>query len=108
MKFYDGVDMYLGSDVEPNSGLGASSSLTSNLVNVILKLQGKKWKKPDVAMKAYHIGHDILKWGIGKQDEFAAVYAGFNLLKFTKNKVHDYPKSIRKYKKKEIMKAQFI
>ena len=38
-------------------------------------------------MKAYGIGHDALKWGIGKQDEFAAAYGGINLYKFTKKKV---------------------
>ena len=35
MKFKKGIDMYLSTDVEPNSGLGASSSLTTNFVNVI-------------------------------------------------------------------------
>ena len=87
MGYSNGIDMYLASDVEPNSGLGASSSLTSNLVNVILKLQKKKWHKQKIATKAYHIGHDILKWGIGKQDEFASIYGGLNLFKYTKNKV---------------------
>ena len=108
MKFYDGVDMYLGSDVEPNSGLGASSSLTSNLVNVILKLQGKKWKKPDVAMKAYHIGHDILKWGIGKQDEFAAVYGGLNIFKYTKEKVTVKPIKLNNATFREFQKNSLL
>ena len=88
LNFKKGVDMYLATDVEPNSGLGASSSLTANFVNVISHIQKKKWSKYKIAMNAYHIGHDVLKWGIGKQDEFAAVYGGFNLLKFTKNKVY--------------------
>ena len=87
MNFKKGVDMYLSSDVKPNSGLGASSSLTANLVNVILKLEGTKWPKSKIAMKAYHIGHNILKWGIGKQDEFAAVHGGLNVFKYTKEKV---------------------
>lgn len=87
MNFSKGVDMFLSTDVEANSGLGASSSLTANLVNVILALQGKKWDKNTTAMKAYKIGHDILKWGIGKQDEFAAVYGGLNIFKFTKYNV---------------------
>ena len=87
LKFSHGVDIYLSSDVEPNSGLGASSSLTTNFVNVITHLNGKKWNKNKIAMKAYKIGHDILKWGIGKQDEFASAYGGFNIFKFTKDKV---------------------
>jgi D-glycero-alpha-D-manno-heptose-7-phosphate kinase len=108
MKFSEGVDMYLASDVEPNSGLGASSSLTSNLVNVILKMQGKKWKKLDIAMKAYHIGHDILKWGIGKQDEFAAVYGGLNIFKYTKEKVTVKPIKLNNATFREFQKNSLL
>ena len=87
LRFFKGIDVYLGSDVEPNSGLGASSSLTSNLVNVISTIQQKRVSKNNIAMKAYHIGHDVLKWGIGKQDEFAAVYGGLNSYRYSKDKV---------------------
>ena len=45
LRFSKGIDMYLASDVEPNSGLGASSSLTSNLVNVISAIQQKRNSK---------------------------------------------------------------
>ena len=58
--------------------------------------------KNKIAMKAYFIGHNILKWGIGKQDEVAAVFGGFNLLKFTKNKVYVYTISVRKSTQKEL------
>ena len=108
MNFKKGVDMYLSTDVEPNSGLGASSSLTVNFVNLIAHIQRKKMSKNNIAMKAYFIGHNILKWGIGKQDEFAAVFGGFNLLKFTKNKVHVYPISIRKSTHKELQEKSLL
>jgi len=102
LKFSRGVDMYLSSDVEPNSGLGASSSLTTNFVNVIMHLDEKKWTKNKIAMKAYQIGHDILKWGIGKQDEFASAYGGFNIFKFTKDKVTVTPISLKKSTQNEL------
>ena len=108
MKFSNGVDMYLGSDVKPNSGLGASSSLTSNLVNVIIKLQNKKSKKQEIAKKAYHIGHDILKWGIGKQDEYAAVYGGLNLFKYTKEKVLVKPIKLNQNTLQELQKNSML
>ncbi len=108
LKFSKGIDMYLGSDVEPNSGLGASSSLTSNLVNVISTIQQKKINKNNIAMKAYHIGHDILKWGIGKQDEFAAVYGGLNSYKYSKNKVIVKPININKNTIKELEKNSLL
>ena len=108
MNFKKGVDMYLATDVEPNSGLGASSSLTANFVKLISHIQKKKMSKNKIAMKAYFIGHNILKWGIGKQDEFAAVFGGFNLLKFTKNKVHVYPISIKKSTHKELQEKSLL
>jgi len=108
MNFKKGVDMYLATDVKPNSGLGASSSLTANFVSLISHIQRKKMSKNKIAMKAYFIGHNILKWGIGKQDEFAAVFGGFNLLKFTKNKVHVYPISIRKSTHKELQEKSLL
>ena len=108
MNFKKGVDMYLATDVEPNSGLGASSSLTANFVKLISHIQKKKMSKNKIAMKAYFIGHNILKWGIGKQDEFAAVFGGFNLLKFTKNKVHVYPITIRKSTYKELQEKSLL
>ena len=108
MNFKKGIDMYLATDVEPNSGLGASSSLTANFVNVISHIQRKKLSKYKIAMNAYHIGHDILNWGIGKQDEFAAVFGGFNLLKFTKKKVYVYPISIKKSTQKELQEKSLL
>lgn len=108
LNFKKGIDIYLATDVEPNSGLGASSSLTANFVNVITHIQKKSLDKYKIAMSAYDIGHDILKWGIGKQDEFAAVYGGFNLLKFTKNKVHVYPISIKKSTQKELQEKSLL
>ena len=108
MNFKKGVDMYLATDVEPNSGLGASSSLTANFVNLLAHIQKKKMSKNKIAMKAYFIGHNVLKWGIGKQDEFAAVFGGFNLLKFTKKKVYVYPISIRKSTHKELQEKSLL
>ena len=87
MRFRSGIDIFFSSDVAPGSGLGASSSLTSNLVNVICNIQRKNWSKNKIAMKAYDIGHNVLKWNVGKQDEFSSVFGGLNLLKFTKTKV---------------------
>ena len=57
MNFSRGIDMFFSADVAPGSGLGASSSLASNIVNIILKLQKKKWSKHKIAMKVFRIGH---------------------------------------------------
>ena len=102
MKFHKGVDIFFCSDVSPGSGLGASSSMAANFVQVILELQNRKWSQKKIAMKAYSIGHDVLKWGIGKQDEFASTFGGINLYKFTKNKVEVNPVQLSKNTLKEL------
>ena len=108
MKFSKGLDMFFTADVAPGSGLGASSSLASNIVSIILKLQKKKWDKHKIAMKVFRIGHDVLKWGIGKQDEFAAVFGGFNLYKFSKNNVSVTPIQLNKSTLREFEKNSML
>jgi D-glycero-alpha-D-manno-heptose-7-phosphate kinase len=108
LKFKKGMDVYLSTEVPPNSGLGASSSLTTNIVKVITTLQQKKYSHNEIATKAYKIGHDVLKWGVGKQDEFAAAYGGLNLYKFTKNKVIVKKIKLTKNSKKELSENSLL
>jgi len=108
LKFAKGFDMFFCSDVGPGSGLGASSSLTTNLVKVMLEIQKKKWDKNKIAMKAYRIGHDILKWNIGKQDEFAAAHGGINLYKFTKYNVTVEPILLNESSRQELQENSML
>ena len=108
LKFKKGIDVYLSTEVPPNSGLGASSSLTTNIVKVITTLQQQKQSPDEIATKAYRIGHDILKWGVGKQDEFAAAHGGLNLYKFTKNKVIVKKIKLTKNSKKELSENSLL
>ena len=86
-KFKKGINIILSSDVPAGSGLGASSSLAVNLVNVISHLEGEHLSKTEIAEKAFHIGRKILHWPIGKQDEYVSSFGGFNAVKFSKEKV---------------------
>ena len=87
MKFSKGIDIFFCSDVSPGSGLGASGAMTCNIVEVLLKLQNKKLSKKTIALKAYGIGHDVLKWKIGKQDEFGATLADLIYVHGTRRKL---------------------
>ena len=87
MKFKTGINVILFSDVPAGSGLGSSSSLAVNLVNVISFLKGEKISKKQTAEKAFDIARKILHWPIGKQDEYISSFGGFNHLKFEKKQV---------------------
>ncbi len=91
MKFKTGVNVILCSDVPAGSGLGSSSSLAVNLVNVISFLKKEKLSKKQIAEKAFDIGRKILHWPIGKQDEYVSAFGGFNYVKFAKNQVNVKP-----------------
>lgn len=96
LKYREGANYLLGSDVQPGSGLGASSSLTVNFIKTISVLMGKHWTKEKIAETAFHIGRNILNFPIGKQDEYISSFGGFNLLKFEKNKTTVVPINLTK------------
>ena len=85
---YDtGSNVILCSDTPSGSGLGSSGSLAVNLVNVITKLKNENWDKTRIAETAFHIEREILHWPMGKQDEYATAFGGFNFIKFNSEKV---------------------
>ncbi len=102
LKYKEGANYLIGSDVQPGSGLGASSSLTVNFVKTISTLNGENWTKKKIAETAFHIGRDILKFPIGMQDEYASSFGGFNFLKFEKDNVTVCPIKIAKSTMKEL------
>ncbi len=94
IKYLDyrvGTNFLISSDVPPGSGLGASSSLAVNLVKTISTLKGEERTKENIAETSYNIGRNILKWPIGKQDEYISAFGGFNYIKFQKDKVNVTP-----------------
>ena len=67
------------------SGLGSSSSFTVGLIKSIAKMQNIKMSKKDLAEAACEI--EMIKCGypVGKQDQYAAAYGGFNMFTFNCN-----------------------
>jgi len=89
--------LYIGTfaDIPDRSGLGSSSSFTVGLLNALYYYMGKKVSKKQLAEDAYYIETKLLKNPIGKQDQYAASYGGFNSIEFKKNdqvKVKKIPK----------------
>jgi D-glycero-alpha-D-manno-heptose-7-phosphate kinase len=96
LKYEEGASYLIGSDVQPASGLGASSSLTVNFLKTITTLKEEKWSKEKIAEMAFYIGRNILNWPIGKQDEYISSFGGFNFIKFEKDKITVCPISLSK------------
>jgi len=83
-----GLDIgYIG-DMLPahaGSGLGASSSLTVGVLNALHALKGERVSAETLAREACQIEIEILDRPIGKQDQYAAAYGGFNYIQFNRD-----------------------
>lgn len=102
LNFKKGADFIIGSDVNPGSGLGASSSLTVNFINIISKLQKKNLSNKQIAEKSFFVERNLLSHPIGKQDDYVASYGGLNYIKFTKNNTTVTPINLKKSASEEL------
>ena len=64
------------------SGLGSSSSFTTGLLNCLHAYQGQRADAERLAREACEVELDRCGEPIGKQDQYAAAYGGFNLIRF--------------------------
>ena len=64
------------------TGLGSSSSFAVGLLNVIHAFNGRYVGKEVLAEQACEIEIERLKEPIGKQDQYAASFGGFNFIRF--------------------------
>ena len=69
-------------DVPAGTGMGSSSTLTVGLLNALHAYKGDIVNRHKMAEEACHIEIDMLKKPIGRQDQYAAAFGGFNYLRF--------------------------
>lgn len=72
-------------DLPAGSGLGSSSSFTTALLLGLHKLKGEVVTKYQLAEEACHIEINKLQQPIGKQDQYAVSFGGFNCFEFLPN-----------------------
>ncbi len=65
-----------------NTGLGSSSSFSVALIRALTAYQGKKIDKTSLAEAASRLEIDLVGEPIGKQDQYAAAFGGFNRFRF--------------------------
>ena len=79
------VEIVSVADVPSNSGLGSSSTFTVALLNALYAYKRNYLGLDKLAEAACHIELDVLKEPIGKQDQYASAYGGFNAYYFNKD-----------------------
>ncbi len=78
----EGFKMLLQSDAPPGSGLGGSSTVIVAAIAAVAEWIGEKMTGNDMAQLAYELEREDIGLKGGKQDQYAAVFGGFNLMKF--------------------------
>jgi len=76
------VEILTVGDMPAGAGLGSSSTVTVGLLTALYAYQGKMRSPEDLAHGACEIEIDVIGKPIGKQDQYAAAYGGFNFLQF--------------------------
>jgi D-glycero-alpha-D-manno-heptose-7-phosphate kinase len=78
-----GVEVTTTADIpSKGTGLGSSSSFTVGLIQAISAYLGKHTSAQDLAERSCEVEIERCGEPIGKQDQYAAAYGGFNLIEF--------------------------
>src|SRR5947209_5100446 len=81
-----GVEIATIADVPSHgTGLGSSSSFTVGLINALSAFLGRHVSSDQLGKDGCHMEIDICAEPIGKQDQYAAAFGGFNMIEFHKD-----------------------
>ena len=89
-----GFTIDIHSDVPSGSGLGGSSTMSVAIIAAVAEWKGVKMTNHEMADLAYRLEREDIGLKGGKQDQYAAVFGGFNLIDFGKDEVNVNPVEI--------------
>src|SRR3989344_1856155 len=96
----DNMEISTFSDLPVGTGLGGSSAFTSALIKGLSAHCGKRLSKEDIAKTACNIEIDMIKEPIGKQDQYASTFGGFNIFQFNSDETVDIDPILLDYKRR--------
>ena len=79
---HSNIDVSSFSDVPIKTGLGSSSSFSVALVKALHLSEGRKLDRVENAERAARLEINLVGEPIGKQDQYAASFGGFNIFQF--------------------------
>lgn len=103
-------DIEIGSfaDISAKAGLGSSSSFSVALLKGLNAFKGKNLNKQEVAEAACRLEIELLKEPIGKQDQYAAAFGGFNIFQFNSDNSVDVKPVLLSYDRKKDLERHIL
>ncbi len=86
-----GIHIFLASEVPPGTGLGSSSAVAVGLAKALSAVCGVSLDRSRLAEVACYVEIRKLGMPIGKQDQYAAAFGGFNSIRFASEAVEVEP-----------------
>lgn len=90
----DGFEISISSDVPAGSGLGGSSTMIVSMIGAMVNWLDVDLSKTEMAALAYYLEREVIGLSGGKQDQYAAVFGGFNSFKIDASGVNVLPAKI--------------
>lgn len=94
----DNMEIGIFSQLPVGTGLGGSSAFTAALIKGLTTFLGKRVDKEELAKAACKIEIDLIKEPIGKQDQYATAFGGFNVFQFNSDESVDVEPILLDYK----------
>jgi D-glycero-alpha-D-manno-heptose-7-phosphate kinase len=81
-----GFDLEISCDFSPHSGLGGSSAVLASVISAFNEFREDKLNRYEIAELAFQAERIELSVSGGWQDQYAAVFGGFNFIEFSASK----------------------
>ena len=103
-----GIEISSFATMPSKTGLGSSSSFSVALMKALNAFLGKKIDAREAAEAASHLEIHLVGEAIGKQDQYAASFGGFNIIQFNPNESVDVSPVLIDYKKRLLLQDSLL
>ncbi len=103
-----GIEIASFASVPSRTGLGSSSSFSVALIRGLHAFSGNSLTKKEAAEAACRLEIDLVGEPIGKQDQYAAAFGGFNIFQFNPDDTVDVESILLDYKKRLALEDHVI
>jgi D-glycero-alpha-D-manno-heptose-7-phosphate kinase len=108
LGIHSNIEIASFAPIPARTGLGSSSSFSVALLKGLYAYTGKRLDKRGVAEAACRLEIDLVKEPIGKQDQYAAAFGGFNVLQFNADGSVDVEPVLLDFKKRLDLEERLI